>query len=420
MAVSTQSSSPAHDDTPLSCAWTDDLRTAGHSTSLTAIDQGVPLVALGSLLITGVVALLAPDTGTSPAVLALLLLGVAALPWVRWLRNGDEGPTWTFMAAALGPVLALGVGQWFVPAISLHSIAAYPLLALTPLLLTIITVAAIARVPAIWTVAGCYVAFGGPLVASWLTGSGIELAAVTTWQVGFALALIAGYTARLGYQANQLVAETRAELARQQALEDRRQIARDVHDVVAHTLSVTMLHITAARMSVVREQPKVAIAALEEAERQGRSSLGDIRGIVRLLRNDEVAGLDTVQPGLADVDGLIEGYRSAGMPVHLSFKRDTGEISLAAELALFRVLQEALTNAARHGTGAANVDLRTTPDGVRLEVWNPAPVVVTRRTRGAGLVGMHERIMAAAGSFDAGLRGDQWVVRAIVPTGATS
>jgi signal transduction histidine kinase len=320
----------------------------------------------------------------------------------------------------MGPILALGIGHWFMSTISLHSTAAYPLLALTPLLLTIITVAAIAKVPAIWTVAGCYLAFGGPLVASWLAGTGADLAAVITWQVGFSLALIAGYTARLGYQANQLVAAAREELARQQALEDRRQIARDVHDVVAHTLSVTMLHITAARMAVIREQPDTAIAALEEAERQGRSSLGDIRGIVRLLRNDQAAGLDTVQPGLADVDGLIAGYRSAGMPVHLSFERDTVEISPAAELALFRVLQEALTNAARHGTGAANVDLRATPEGVRLEVWNPAPVAVIRRTRGAGLVGMHERIVATAGSFDAGLRGDQWVVRAIVPTGVAA
>jgi signal transduction histidine kinase len=416
MALSTR---PTPDDTPLSCEWTDDLRTVGHTSSVAAIDRGVPLIALGSLLLTAIVAILASDRASFPAPLALLLLAIAAAPWIRWLRKGDEGPTWTFMAAAMGPIVLLGIGQWFVPALSLHATTAYPLLALTPLLLTIITVAAIQKVPAIWTVAGCYLAFGGPLVAGWLAGSGADLTAVITWQVGFALALVAGYTARLGYQANQLVAAAREELARQQALEDRRQIARDVHDVVAHTLSVTMLHITAARMAVGRNQPDVAIAALEEAERQGRSSLGDIRGIVRLLRDDDSPGPDTAQPGLADVEGLVAGYRSAGLPVHLTLEQPSPAISPATELALFRVLQEALTNAARHGTGGANVDLRTTPEGIRLEVWNPAPTTVTRRTRGSGLAGMHERIVATAGSFDAGLRGDQWVVRAVVPTGVT-
>ena len=420
MAVSTQPTSPAQDDTALDCQWTADLRMVGPASSLTAIDRGVPLLALGSLLLTALVAILVPDAGESPAPFAFLLIVIAAVPWLRWLQNGDEAPTWTFMALAMGPVLALGLGQWFVSPISLRSTAAYPLLALTPLLLTIITVAAIAKVPASWTVAGCFVAFGGPLVAGWLAGPDVRPVAVTTWLVGFTLSLVAGYTARLGYQANRLVATARAELARQHALEDRRQIARDVHDVVAHTLSVTMLHITAARMAVVRGQPDVATAALEEAERQGRSSLGDIRGIVRLLRDDDPTGNEVAQPGLADVEVLVEGYRAAGLPIHLTFERDALAISPAAELALFRVLQEALTNAARHGSGPANVDLRSTPEGVRLEVWNAAPGAGVRRPRGSGLVGMHERILATAGSFEAGLRGDQWVVRAVIPTGAPS
>ena len=416
MAITANQPIQQPDEAPLTCEWTDDLRTAGISTSLTAIDRGVPLIVLGSLLLTGIVALLAPVPGENPAPLAIVLLVVASLAWVRWLVKGDEGPSPTFLIVTMGPIAALGVGQWFVPVFSLQSTAAYPILALPPLLLAIISLAAIPRRTAIWVIGGCYLAYGGPLVAAWLVDGRASLTSVVVWQVGFVLALVAGYATRLAYQATSLIADAQAEIVRQQAIEERRQIARDVHDVVAHTLAVTMLHITAARMAVVREQPDVAISALEEAERQGRGSLTDIRGIVRLLRDDQAESAPTAQPGLDSVQTLVAGYRNAGLPVDLVMEPAGLIASPSAELALFRVLQEALTNAARHGTGPAQVDLRATPDGIRLEVTNPAPHI-TRRNRGSGLVGMQERIVAAAGSFDAGLRDDRWIVQAIVPAG---
>lgn len=419
MIASHQPSSQPLDDT-LDCEWTTELQAAGITDTFPAIEKGVPLIALGAIVATGIVALIAPDAGERAAPLALALLAISAIPWVRWLLKGDEGPSWQFMVVALGPIAALGIGQWFVPSLGLHGETAIPVLALTPLLLTIISVAAIERTMATWVAVGSYLAFGGPLLAGWLADRGPNLTAVLTWQVGFTLALVAGYAARLGYQASRLVAEANSELARQQAIEERRQIARDVHDVVAHTLAVTMLHITAARMAMVREQPDVAISALEEAERQGRSSLADIRGIVRLLRDDQATQPDAPQPGLADIESLVAGYRTAGLPVHLVIEPTGLVASPSAELALFRVLQEALTNAARHGNGPANVDLRATPSGIQLEVWNPAPATMSRRSRGSGLVGMHERIAAAAGSFDASLRGDQWVVRAMVPYGTAA
>ncbi len=414
MAITHDPTIQHQEDEPFACEWTDDLRTAGISTSMTAIDRGVPLIALGSLLLAGLVALLAPTSGEFPAPLALILLAIAMLPWLRWLFKGDEGPTLAFLVVAMGPIAALGMGQWSTPVISLHSTAAYPLLALPPLLLTIISIAAVPIRTTLWVAGSCYLAFGGPLVAAWLAESRADLTAVVTWQVGFVLALLAGYASRLGYQANSLIVAAQADIVRQEAIEERRQVARDVHDVVAHTLAVTMLHITAARMAVVREQPDLAISALEEAERQGRNSLADIRSIVRLLRDDHAMSPNAPQPGLADVDTLVAGYRTAGLPVNLVMEPDGLDASPSAELALFRVLQEALTNAARHGAGPAHVDLRSTPEGIQLEVWNPASST-TRRSRGSGLVGMHERIIAAAGSFDAGLREDRWVVRAVVP-----
>jgi signal transduction histidine kinase len=124
---------------------------------------------------------------------------------------------------------------------------------------------------------------------------------VVTWHVVVVLSLVAGYAVRFSYRAAASVTEAREALAWRAAAEERRRVARDVHDVVAHTLAVTMLHITAARMAVNRGAPDVAVNALEEAERQGRSSLADIRRIVRLLRAEEGSAIDAVQPGLADV-----------------------------------------------------------------------------------------------------------------------
>jgi signal transduction histidine kinase len=185
-----------------------------------------------------------------------------------------------------------------------------------------------------------------------------------------------------------------------------------VHDVVAHTLAITMLHITAARMAVRRSSPGDAEEALAEAERHGRASLADIRRIVRVLRDDQTA-LDPAQPGLADIEALAESYRAAGLPVQLSLTvpEDAGT---AAQLAVYRVLQEALANAARHGSGPATVDLSVRGGSVTLRVRNPVPGEVAPG-RGSGLIGMRERITAAGGTIDAGVRDGSWVVRAVVP-----
>jgi signal transduction histidine kinase len=320
-----------------------------------------------------------------------------------------------FMLVAALPLALLGIGQWFSGVPGPGSSAGYPFLALPGLLLVILSVAAIPAAQAAWVAVASYAAFGGPMLAGWIADRGVDGMGLMALNVGFVLAVVAGYGVRLSYRANMVVAEAREALALQEAAEERRRVARDVHDVVAHTLAVTMLHITGARMAVKRKELDSAAAALEEAERQGRASLADIRRIVRLLRADDVSGLDAVQPGLADVQDLVGRYRMAGLEVDFSMAVDGLRVAPSAELALFRVLQEALTNAARHGQGAATVSLVTTDDDVLLEVSNPAGQAVDRKSRGSGLTGMQERIAAAGGSFEAGFREGRWTVRAIVP-----
>lgn len=407
---------PLADADAFDCLWDADVRAAGtEPEKVAAIEVGVPLLALGSLAAVAVAGLVDPDAGRALGPWSLALLLVASLPWVRWLVRGDDGPTARFMLVAALPLAVLGIGQWFSGVPGPASSTGYPFLALPGLLLVILSVAAIPGRQAAWVAAASYAAFGGPLLAGWIAGRGADGMALMAWNVGFVLAVVAGYGVRLSYRANMVVAEAREALALREAAEERRRVARDVHDVVAHTLAVTMLHITGARMAVKRNELDAAVAALEEAERQGRASLADIRRIVRLLRADDVSGLDAAQPGLADVHDLVARYRMAGLEVDFSMAVDGLRATPSAELALFRVLQEALTNAARHGQGAATVALSTTADDVLLEVSNPAGKVVDRLARGSGLTGMRERIAAAGGSFEAGFREGRWTVRAVVP-----
>jgi signal transduction histidine kinase len=410
------SGAPLADSDAFDCLWDADVRAAGSEPEkVAAIEVGVPLLALGSLVAVALAGLVAPDAGDRMSPWALGLLLVASLPWIRWLRGGDEGPSLSFMLVAALPLAVLGIGQWFSAVPGPGSAMGYPLLALPGLLLVILSVAAVPARQAAWVAVASYAAFGGPLLAGWIADRGVDPMAVMAWNVGFVLAVVAGYGVRLSYRANMVVAEAREALALQEAAEERRRVARDVHDVVAHTLAVTMLHITGARMAVKRNELDAAVAALEEAERQGRASLADIRRIVRLLRADDVSGLDAAQPGLADVNDLVTRYRMAGLEVDFSMQVDGVRAAPSAELALFRVLQEALTNAARHGQGAATVALIAKDDDVLLEVSNPAGQVAERKSRGSGLTGMQERIAAAGGSFEAGFREGRWTVRAIVP-----
>lgn len=384
------------------CGWQQDLRRADVRVPLlaTTFNIGVPAVALFLLVTVAVAA--AFESGW----VGIGILAIAALPWVRWLVVGDDGPTWTFGVLALVPLAVLGFCQWYAPEAGLRSEVAYVLLAL-PVLLLVVLVAWFAPVRyAVGIGAGGYLAYGAPLVSS------APVLAVVLWHVAVALAVAAGYAVRLSQLVNAKVTEAREARTRQAVADERRQVARDVHDVVAHTLAITMLHITAARMAVRRSSPVEAEEALTEAERHGRASLADIRRIVRLLRADE-SPVDPAQPGLADVEALAASYRAAGLPVRLSLTvpEDPGS---AAQLAVYRVLQEALANAARHGSGPATVDLAVSGGTVTLTVGNPVPDDVQLGT-GSGLLGMRERIGVAGGTVDAGVRDGSWVVRAVVP-----
>ena len=205
------------------------------------------------------------------------------------------------------------------------------------------------------------------------------------------------------------------ELAEHSLADERRRLAGEVHDVVGHTLSASMLHTAAARLSV-RSDPDAAIASLERAEQQGRRSMDDIRSVVRLLRDDP--GIDPPTPLAGELPELLESFRTAGADISYSASGCFDDVPAPAALTVYRVVQEGLTNAVRHGTGTIDVTVKVDVADVDVEIANDRTVRRAATTPGSGVVGMRERVGAVGGTLEAGSSsGDgRWVLRARIPT----
>jgi signal transduction histidine kinase len=237
---------------------------------------------------------------------------------------------------------------------------------------------------------------------------------------GLGVAWLAGSMMR---RQEVLVAELQAANARQfehAAAAERTRIAREVHDVVAHSLSVTMLHVTGARR-VLAHDPGRAAEALMRAEDVGRESLDSIRQVVGLLRHgDNDASGAAPLPAIGDIPGLVEQYRSAGLHVVASLTIDDIDIDPATSLTAYRVVQEALSNVLQHSPGSS-VDLSVGGEGsgssLRIVAENPTCTPVRNVERvGLGLRGMAERVRAAGGAIEAGLTGrETWRIEAVLP-----
>jgi signal transduction histidine kinase len=213
-----------------------------------------------------------------------------------------------------------------------------------------------------------------------------------------------------------------AALSERAAVEERHRIAREVHDVIAHSLTVTMLHLTAARLAIGRGDDAGATEALDEAERAGRSSLADVRRTVGLLRSDDGMGFGTAPaaPHGGDVAGLVAGYRAAGMTVELEVDGDLGAVPADAGIAVYRTVQEALANAARHTPGARSVVSVAVGPVIAVRVRTTGGTPLRQPGVGAGLLGMRERAEALGGWGDSGPDGDSWLVEVELPVAPTS
>ncbi|MFD0307143.1 sensor histidine kinase [Streptomyces sp. NPDC127119] len=342
----------------------------------------------------------------APVALGLVLAQVCAL---RWLARAP--------VAVLAVVAVAGLGVWvLLPTVTLTGALLAAQVALCVVSATRPRRVSVGALAAMVLPAPLAYGAGGP------AGLAVYLLAVV-------LAWTAGQWRRAQRE------RARAEL-RRAVVEERARIAREVHDVVAHTLSVMVIQAGAAD-DVFTRQPEQARQALRAIETGARSALGELRLLLRAFRPEaEEGGVGEEQepgPSLAGLDELADTVRATGMTVHVHREDATTGLPATVDLAAYRIVQEALTNTLRHADGADEVHVRVTSEGGcvlvtvvdngrtpqgRGRTAQGRPVAVGA---GRGLVGMKERAHLVGGSLRAGaLPGGGFEVAARLPVERTS
>ena len=319
------------------------------------------------------------------------LATIAALPWVL-LALRVIVPWWATIALTLGATVGLLLQQpapadpapfFFVFTVAIFAVARPARQSLAVLLL--------------WV---------GVMVAFQTAG---RFADSAIWVLGITLGWLGGWAIRLQQSANAADAE-------RAAAEERQRISRELHDVVAHSLAVTMLHVTGARL-LLRQDPDAAEGALIQAEESGRQSMDDIRRAIGSADPPDHVPM----PGAPDVRDLVDGFVAAGLPVTLHIDGDLSAVPAATGLALYRIVQESMSNVAKHAPAEnASVHVCVDVESVRLSVRNRnAAPKGAGSSNGLGIVGMGERAALVGGALSAGPDDGEWSVVAELPIGWT-
>lgn len=368
----------------------------------------VPVIMYGCTAAVAVCA--AIQRGWSQPWLAAAACLVALIPILVFVFVGYRAPQWVFMAFACASVALFFTWPPYVA-------DGAPYL----LMFAVGEVGALSTVRAGLAATAASIAFlfcahlFGHLGIFWLYPS---FFVATGWLIGRVLQL-----------QQRLLMQERAQLARmseQAAADERRRIAREIHDVIAHSLSVTLLHVTGARRALQQDHDiDDAVTGLMDAERLGRQAMSDIRGTVGLLstRPDGAEPMrSSPQPGLGDIPELVADFTAAGLTVDTAVASGGMTLSAGAELALFRVAQESLANIAKHSPGsAATVLLVADATDATLTVSNGLVDGAAATTvAGSGISGMRQRVQALGGEFHAGPENGDWTVRATVPLDAAA
>jgi len=239
--------------------------------------------------------------------------------------------------------------------------------------------------------------------------------AVGTWVVGDLVRSRWRGAEALADSARSLVAEQDVRASAILAGE-RSRIARELHDVIAHSVSVMGVQAGAARV-LLEGDPKAAREALLEIEATARFSVLELQRMVTILRAADSSALREPQPGLAQVPELIERVRAAGLPVTLTVEGPAPRLAPGVDLAAYRIVQEALTNALKHAQAPTSVRICFRDNEVKLEVLDDGSDVTGSGPGGGhGLVGMRERVLLYGGTLEVGPRPDRgYRVAAMLP-----
>ena len=276
------------------------------------------------------------------------------------------------------------------------------------------------------------VALGAAVLVGLVTFSaaafGLLIPLAVSWFVGDNVAARRAYLAAQAEQARQ-AAVIEAQRVRQTLREERMAIARELHDVVAHGLTVISVQAGVGRRLASRQpdQAETTLRTIEETARTAQEELGVVLG---LLRDGDRQGAELAPaPGLGDLEALAATLRAAGTPVELHRTGSDRRLSPALELTAYRIVQEALTNVAKHAPGArATVELAVTAQSVRVVVEDDGRTPGERASKAPlssgsehGIVGMRERVAAFGGSLEAGPLSDGgFRVRAVLPLSEAS
>jgi signal transduction histidine kinase len=364
--------------------------------SARAIDGGLALAAFGAT--TAFLASGGIHGGHGFDVLALALSALSTLPLLIWRRGPLAVLAFTTAASAALNVLGYPVGPPFGPTLALYLLAQSRSEA------------------APWTrrttgaVAGLVIVHAS---AAGIGSSQFPAAPLAYASLVWTIAWFAGDRARLrreriaALEERALRAEREAERERRLATaEERTRIARDLHDSAGHAINVILVQAGAARLLYDSDRG-ASRAALETIEDVARQTVGEIEQLVRTLRDDEP--LDA-QPGVAAVPTLVARHPGAA----LELAGTPRPLPAAVGQAAYRIVQEALTNTARHGSGPARVRVEFAADALELAVRNPIAHAAPA-AEGHGLIGMRERAALLGGTLVAGPGGAEFVVRARLP-----
>ena len=306
---------------------------------------------------------------------AVLLTGAGVFGLIR------AEPTWNQYSVVLGAVLL----------IALYSLGAYApgyivwlgaLIVLFGIVLQLLLNDVDIRSPGIIVVGTAII--GGP------------------WAVGLAVRLQRDYELSLAAENRSLKSELE-ERSRLAVAEERARIARELHDVVSHAISVTVLQARGGRKMLGVDNTKV-LHALDAIEHTNAQALSDMRRLLFLLRETDDDPGAGPQPSLARMDSLIEKARASGLPVQLEITGTAGAAPPGVDLSAYRIIQESLTNVLRHGgtSATARVIVAYGPDEVEVTVVDTGKGVAGSGGRGHGLIGIRERVAVVGGHVEAG------------------
>jgi signal transduction histidine kinase len=238
----------------------------------------------------------------------------------------------------------------------------------------------------------------------------------SAWIVGDNVRAHRAYLRELEEHTERLEREQR-ESAQRATREEQERIARELHDVIAHSVSVMVVQAAAAR-DVFERQPERALEALSSIEESGRSALTELRRLLGIVRTQDPESREP-QPGLAGLESLVEQVRATGLEVELELEASLGELPAGVGLSAYRIVQEALTNTLKHSRASrARVQIARRGQELTIEVSDNGSGAGDTAGDGHGLIGMRERVALLGGELEAGAQaGGGFAVKVRLPIG---